>query len=193
MDTDRAVSLEFDEPIPSTMLTARGEPWLGSREQALWRGQFRLSTQLLIRLDTALSSSTGLTIAEFAVLLSIAEGSLEGVRMSTIADFVVISRSRLTHCVDRLEARGLVERIKAEDDRRGFLCTLCEEGRQLLAEAMPVHVRGVRQYFTDLITDDGELEVIERFIGRVLHALEPPDGEPPPDGHITIDDVASRD
>ncbi len=174
------------------MLTARGEPWPGSREQALWRDQLRLSTQLLIRLDTDLASSNGLSIADYAALVVIAEGPPEGVRMSTIAEFVMISRSRLTHCVDRLEARGLVERTKAEDDRRGFLCTLREEGRQLLTEAVPVHVRGVRQYFADLITDDHEFDVIQRFIGRVLRALEAPDGQLPPDGHITIDDVSSH-
>lgn len=178
--------------IPVAMLTARGEPWPGSREQALWRDQLRLSTQLLIRLDTDLASSNGLSIADYAVLVVIAEGPPEGVRMSTIAEFVMISRSRLTHCVDRLEARGLVERTKVEDDRRGFLCTLREEGRQLLTDAIPVHVHGVRRYFVDLITDDHEFDVIQRFIGRVLHALEAPDGELPPDGHITIDDVSSH-
>ena len=174
------------------MLTARGEPWPGSREQALWRDQLRLSTQLLIRLDIALSSASGLSIADYAALVVIAEGPPEGVRMSTIAEYVMISRSRLTHCIDRLEARGLVERTKAEDDRRGFLCSLREEGRQLLSEAIPVHVRGVRQYFTDLITDDNEFDLIHRFVRRVLRALESPDGELPPDGHITIDDVSSH-
>ncbi len=174
------------------MCTAQGEPWPGSREQALWRDQLRLSTQLLIRLDTELSSAHGLSIAEYAALVVIAEGPSDGVRMSTIAEYVMISRSRLTHCVDRLEARGLVERTKAEDDRRGYLCTLREEGRQLLTEAIPVHVRGVRQYFTDLLTDDHEFDVVHRFIKRVLHALEDPDGELPPDGHLTIDDITSR-
>ena len=193
MDVECPGTVEPDPRIPVTMLTARGEAWPGSREQALWRDQLRLSTQLLIRLDTDLASAHGLSIADYAVLVVIAEGPPAGVRMSTIAEYVMISRSRLTHCVDRLEARRLVERTKAEDDRRGFLCTLREEGRELLTEAIPVHVRGVRQYFIDLITDDHEFEVIHRFIGRVLHALETPDGEFPPDGHITIDDVNGRD
>ncbi len=153
----------------------------------------RLSTQLLIRLDTDLMRSHGLSIAEYATLIAIAEGPPEGARMSTIAAYVMISRSRLTHCVDRLAARGLVERTKAEDDRRGFHCTLRDEGRELLTQAIPVHVRGVRRYFVDLITDDDEFDVIQRFIGRVLRALEMPEGEFPPNCHITIDDVGERD
>lgn len=190
MDAGLRGSVQPDPRIPVTMRTARGEPWPGSREQALWRDQLRLATQLLIRLDTALATAHGLSIADYAALVVIAEGPPDGVRMSTIAESVMISRSRLTHCVDRLEARGLVERIKAEDDRRGLLCTLTDEGRQLLTDAIPVHVRGVRQFFADLITDDHEFDVVHRFIGKVLQALEAPAGELPPDGHITMEDVS---
>lgn len=181
-------ALDPDIVIPVTMLTSRGEPWPGSREQAIWRDQLRLSTQLLIRLDTELEEATGLSIADYAVLVLIAESPPEGVRMSAIAEVVMVSRSRLTHCVDRLEARRLVERTKAEDDRRGFRCVLREEGRDLLKDAIPIHVRGVRRYFTDLLTDDDEFDVVNRFMQRVIHSLERPPGELPPDGHITIDD-----
>ncbi len=181
-------ALAPDIAIPVTMLTARGQPWPGSREQALWRDQLRLSTQLLIRLDTELEEAHGLSIADYAVLVMIAEGPPEGIRMSTLAEIVMVSRSRLTHCVDRLEARQLVERAKAEDDRRGFRCVLRSEGRELLTHAIPTHVRGVREYFTDLITDDAEFDVVNRFIQRVLHALERTPVQLPPDGHITIDD-----
>lgn len=190
----RAPGEEFDPKpaAPATVLTARGEPWPGSREQVLWRDQLRLSTQLLIRLDTELSESHGLSIADYAVLVMIAEGPPEGIRMSTLADYVMVSRSRLTHCVDRLEARRLVERTKAEDDRRGLRCVLLEAGRVLLTSAIPVHVEGVRRYFADLITDDHEYEVVHRVIGRVLRALDAPSGLLPPDGHITIDDVTTH-
>jgi DNA-binding MarR family transcriptional regulator len=177
--------------IPEELRTASGNPWSGSPEQTLWRNQLRLSTQLLIRLDTELTEKHGLTIADFTVLVVIAEGPEEGVRMSSVAEYVMISRSRLTHCVDRLEARGLVERSKASDDRRGFRCLLKPKGRRLLAEAVPTHVAGVRHYFADLVEPD-EFDVIDRFIRRVLGALGAPGGPVPNDGHITIDDYGPR-
>jgi DNA-binding MarR family transcriptional regulator len=177
--------------LATDVRTASGEPWVGSPEQMLWRNQLRLSTQLLIRLDTELTEQHGLTIADFTVLVVIAEGPEEGVRMSSVAEFVMISRSRLTHCVDRLEARGLVERSKASDDRRGFRCLLKPKGRRLLAEAIPTHVAGVRRYFADLVEPD-EVEVLDRFIRRVLAALGAPGGPVPSDGHITVDDYGPR-
>ena len=146
---------------------------------------------MLIRLDTDLTEKHGLSIADYTVLVVIAEGPDEGVRMSSVAEFVMISRSRLTHCVDRLEARGLVERSKASDDRRGFRCTLRPKGRRLLAEAIPTHVAGVREFFVDLVEPD-EFAVIDRFISRVLLALGAPGGPVPNDGHITVDDYGPR-
>jgi DNA-binding MarR family transcriptional regulator len=184
-------TIESSSVIPDALRTASGTPWAGSPEQMLWRNQLRLSTQLLIRLDTDLTEKHGLTIADYTVLVVIAEGPEEGVRMSSVAEFVMISRSRLTHCVDRLEARGLVERSKASDDRRGFRCLLKPKGRRLLTEAVPTHVAGVRQYFADLVQPD-EFEVIDRFIRRVLGALGAPGGPVPSDGHITVDDYGPR-
>lgn len=177
--------------VSAELRTAAGLAWAGSPDQALWRNQLRLCTQLLIRLDTDLTETHGLSIADFTVLMVIAEGPDEGSRMSTVAEFVMISRSRLTHCVDRLEARGLVERSKASDDRRGFLCTLRPKGRRLLAEAVPTHVAGVRTFFLDLVEPD-DFAVIDRFVRRVLGALGAPGGPIPNDGHITVDDYGPR-
>ncbi len=185
------VSVAVPAVIPPELRTAAGLPWAGSPDQALWRNQLRLSTQLLIRLDTELTEKHGLSIADYTVLVVIAEGPEEGVRMSSVAEFVMISRSRLTHGVDRLEARGLVERSKASDDRRGFLCSLRPKGRRLLAEAVPTHVGGVREFFADLVEPD-EFPVIDRFVRRVLGALGAPGGPVPNDGHITVDDYGPR-
>ena len=167
------------------LFTARGDNWSGSEEQTLWRRQLRMSTQLILRLDAQLTEKHGLSIADYSALVVIAEGSTEGIRMSTLADVVMISRSRLTHCVDRLEARGLVRRIKAEDDRRGLTCALLPKGRELLDEAVPTHVSGVRALFADHLTPE-EMPVLDGFMRKVLGALSLERGQLPKDGHITV-------
>ncbi len=173
------------------LTTARGEPWAGSAEQRLWRNQLRMSTQLIIRLDAQLTEQHGISIADYSTLMVIAEGPPGGIRMSSLAEFVMISRSRLTHCIDRLEARGLVQRQKAEDDRRGLMCELRPKGRRLLLEAVPTHVSGVRSFFADHVTPE-ELEVLDGFLRKVLVALNAPGGPIPEDGHLTVDDYGPR-
>jgi DNA-binding MarR family transcriptional regulator len=164
--------------IPGTLgdiVTAKGERWGGSREQALWRLHLRVSTQLLLQLDGELNEEENLSLADYSVLVVIAESPVDGVRMSNIAEYVMISRSRLTHCIDRLENRGLVERIKAEDDKRGFRCVLLDKGRKLLDTAVATHVAGVRRFFVDLVTDE-EAPVVEAVYNRMLRALSQPGG-----------------
>ncbi len=72
-------------------------------------------------------------------------------RMSQLAEAVLVTRSGLTRLVDRLERRGLVERRKCPSDARGFLARLTHEGSRRFEEARPTHLAGVRRLFLDLL------------------------------------------
>lgn len=54
--------------------------------------------------------------------------------MTRIAELVDVSLPTATGIVDRLEERGLVERIRVPDDRRLVLVQLTEGGRQALRD-----------------------------------------------------------
>ena len=87
-------------------------------------------------------------------------------RMSQLAEAVLLTRSGLTRLVDRLERRGLVERRKCPSDARGFLAVLTEEGLRRLEEARPTHLAGVRRLFLDLLEPD-ELERLAAIWERI--------------------------
>ncbi|MFD2353299.1 MarR family winged helix-turn-helix transcriptional regulator [Nonomuraea ferruginea] len=80
--------------------------------------------------------------------------------MSDLADATIQSRSRLSHQISRMEAKGLVVREDCRDDRRGTFAVLTDEGWDTIQRVAPVHVSGVREHFVDRLTDDqlGELE-----------------------------------
>lgn len=54
--------------------------------------------------------------------------------MSRLADLLDISLSNATGVIDRMEERGLVERVRVPDDRRVVLVHVSDEGRRLLNE-----------------------------------------------------------
>ncbi|MCF8554804.1 MAG: MarR family transcriptional regulator, partial [Candidatus Nanopelagicales bacterium] len=64
-----------------------------------------------------------------------------------------LSRSRLSHQLDRMEAAGIVSREVSPDDRRGQLAVLTNAGTRALVSAAPDHVTGVRKHLVDLLTD----------------------------------------
>jgi DNA-binding MarR family transcriptional regulator len=120
---------------------------LTDTELAAWRGFLRAHHALVARLDAELVARHRLPLTSYEVLLQLAHGPAGGIRMSDIADRVLLSRSGLTRLVDRLEREGLVERRSCPSDARGQLALLTERGREVFAEARGTHLAGVQREF----------------------------------------------
>lgn len=125
--------------------------WLDSHEQSAWRHMVESWRLMMAQLDKDLRVAFGIGIPEYEVLVRLSESDDWSWRMSELADEVGMSRSRLTHVVARMEKRGLVRRESACDDGRGVYCLMTQAGWELLQEAAPTHVTGVRELFIDLL------------------------------------------
>jgi DNA-binding MarR family transcriptional regulator len=122
---------------------------LDSEELAAWRGFLRVHSELTQRLDAELREAHDLPLTSYEVLLFLNDSSEGALRMSQLADSVLLSRSGLTRLVDRLQKRGLVARADAPDDGRGCLALITEDGRELFAAARRTHLAGVRRMFLE--------------------------------------------
>jgi DNA-binding MarR family transcriptional regulator len=126
--------------------------WITGREKAIWRDFLDVTRLLLDRLNRQLVVESGMTLAEFEVLVRLSEADGRRLRMSELADLVVNSRSRLTHTVRRLENRGWVIREECEEDRRGIRCVLLDDGRAVLGKAAPGYAEAVHSIIFDPLT-----------------------------------------
>jgi len=83
------------------------------------------------------------------------------------------SRSRLSHQISRLEARGLVRRDECEGDKRGTFAVLTRDGMATIERVAPDHVENVRRHFIDRLTPRQLDEVRETFqpIVDYLHKI----------------------
>lgn len=140
---------------------------LDERELAAWRGLLRVHAAMTKELDAELEHEHGLALSSYDVLLTLAEAPGRSMRMSDLADSVLLSRSGLTRLVDRLERDGLIERRECPSDRRGQLAVLLPAGRRMLATAQRTHLDGVRRRFLDDL-DDEQLEQLAAVWERVL-------------------------
>src|SRR4051812_37290629 len=114
-----------------------------------WRGFLRTHSTLLRELDEELTRLHGLPISSYDVLVQLDEAPEGRLRMSALADAVLLSRSGLSRLVTRLEAQGLIERVECTNDARGSFAAITDEGRDRLNEARVTHRAGVRQRFFD--------------------------------------------
>ena len=100
--------------------------WLTEHEQELWRGWIAASMLLPDRLSRDLQEQHDLTGTDYQILVELSESPDRRMRMSTLADHTLLSRSRLSHQIDRMSKAGLVERQTCPDDGRGMYAALTE-------------------------------------------------------------------
>jgi DNA-binding MarR family transcriptional regulator len=140
--------------------------WLDAGEQKAWRAWLYSTLLLQDRLDRELTRETGISHAYYEILVQLSEAPGRSLRMSQLAERSLSSRSRLSHAVSRLEERGWVRRQMCEEDGRGQLAVLTDDGFAALAAAAPVHVEGVRTHLFDQL--DPQQVAALRDIGETL-------------------------
>jgi DNA-binding MarR family transcriptional regulator len=136
-------------------------------ELGAWREFLHVHAVLTRELDEELRRSHGLPLSSYDVLVNLESAPDHQMRMSELADAVLLSRSGLTRLVERLEREGLLSRADCPDDARGSLAVLTDAGMSRLAEARKTHLRGVRERFHDHFSD-AELEQIGDYWRRIL-------------------------
>ncbi len=126
--------------------------WLSEDQQRAWRAWIAASNTLNHQLSADLQAQHDLTLADYEILVQLSEHPDQRMRMSDLADATLASRSRLSHQVDRLVKRGLVERQDCEIDKRGSFAVLTDRGWKATVAAAPDHVASVRTYLVDVLS-----------------------------------------
>lgn len=123
--------------------------WLDEEQQRSWRAFLSAVAALQSGLDAQLQADAGMPHAYYELLVRLSEAPERRMRMSALAEAASSSRSRLSHAVTQLEARGWVRREACPEDKRGQLAVLTDEGFAALAAAAPRHVEAVRRLLVD--------------------------------------------
>jgi len=156
----------FPDGVPHASLAPR---WLTDEEQRAWRAYIRLAQLLMRQLDRDLHPF-GLSMHDYEILVELSEAPRHRLRMTELADRTAQSRSRLSHQVNRMEARGLVSREGCEGDKRGTFTVLTAHGLATIGQVAPSHVASVREHFIDQL-DPAELAGLTNAYAPVLDKL----------------------
>jgi len=147
--------------IPPMDTTDDHSPQLDDPGMRAWARFLHAQATIVRRLEAELQGAHELGLGEFEALLQLSVADLGRLRMSDLAARLVLSRSGVTRLVDRLESAGYVGRVSCPSDARGSFAELTDAGRARLREALPTHVRGVREHFVDRVPPD-ELDRLAR-------------------------------
>jgi DNA-binding MarR family transcriptional regulator len=145
--------------------------WLDENEQRAWRGLLTMYTQLTAHLARQMSADSDLSMADFAVLVSLTDELGGRVRAYALAESLGWEKSRLSHQLARMAARGLVERTDCSEDGRGQIVSVTPAGRAAIEAAAPAHVENVRRVFIDVLTP-AQIKALNSISEAVLAALD---------------------
>jgi DNA-binding MarR family transcriptional regulator len=107
----------------------------------------------------------GISLSGFEVLWRVAAAPDGHVRMTDLAELVMLSPSGLSRLVDRLESEGMIERVACPTDGRAINATITEAGRRKLAESQETHFEGIRRTFLAHF-DEAEISQLALFWTR---------------------------
>lgn len=140
--------------------------WLEERDEELWGALWAFITWVPEQLDRHLKRTSSVALPEFLTMLAIARND-NTITMSRLARWARMSPSRLSHVMDRLERRGLTERLRNSEDRRSTYAVLTPEGQELLAEAAPPVMERMRESIFEVLTPE-EAEQLTGILRKML-------------------------
>lgn len=149
------------------MGTVKDCPAVSETEWSVWRAFTTMHRSLEGSVETRLHGAS-VSGPDFEVLSALLEHS--AVRSGELAADLGWEKSRLSHQLRRMEARGLIERRECATDMRGTWVVLTPAGRETVDAALPERISVLREVFFDVLDAD-ELESLRAVSTKVLDAM----------------------
>ncbi|NDJ33094.1 MAG: MarR family transcriptional regulator, partial [Chloroflexi bacterium] len=135
-----------------------------------WRLFITANAPIIESIDSQLREAEQIPLNWYDVLIELYEAKGHRLRMSDLAERVLLTRSGLTRLVDTLEKQDYIVREIDPEDRRGFFAVLTDDGKQAMQKAWPTYASGINMAFAAHLSDvEAQLliDVFERMIGAL--------------------------
>lgn len=136
-----------------------------------WREYVETAETLRTRMASRLQADSSLSSGDYQVLLALSEADGRTLRSSELAAQIDWERSRLSHHLGRMEARGLIRRSRAAGEAHGVDVIGTDAGMELFRAASVPHLRAIKELFVEALTPEqlACAEDIARALRRHLH------------------------
>jgi DNA-binding MarR family transcriptional regulator len=92
--------------------------------------------------------------------------------MNALAERILYSKSGFTRVIDRMEAAGLVRRLRPQHDRRTILIVLTDQGAQTMEHARRYHRDGIERHFSQHLTQ-ADIKALTRALEKISTHARP--------------------
>jgi len=155
--------LTYCSDVPTAATEALTDP-----RQVAWRLLLTVHAHAYRRIDADLQRAGVLSFDDYDVLLTLNEAEHETLRMSELAEAVLLSNSGMSRRVAALVTAGLVTRKQSEHDGRVFRVKLTAKGRRALDATWKLYKPLIDDVFSRFLTEK-EAIVMSELLQKILH------------------------
>jgi DNA-binding MarR family transcriptional regulator len=126
-----------------------------------WRAFHKIGTSLLPHLGRQITNHSGISGAEYVVLVALSELTVPSVNLNRLATGLGWEISRMSHQVSRMDDAGLVKKTKNLEDSRCFDVSITAKGRKIAEAAIPLQSIEINHCFSEVLTQAQMKAIIE--------------------------------
>lgn len=142
---------------------------LDAARNSLWRLFLTVHTRLVERVEQDLKQAGLPPFEWYDVLLALKQAPNQRLRLSELAEVLLVNRTNVTRLADRLEKVNLIQREACQDDRRGAFAVITEAGLSMQETMWKVYSQSIQEYFAHHLKDE-EVRVMAIALHRILDA-----------------------
>lgn len=139
-------------------------------QQTAWRLFLTVHALACRRIDDGLLESGCLSFDDYDVLLTVNEAEEQTLKMSELAEAVLLSNSGMSRRVARLVERKLLHREQCERDGRVFRVRLTKAGERALQRAWEVYGGLIEEVFANHLSRQ-EADMLGNAFQRILDRI----------------------
>jgi DNA-binding MarR family transcriptional regulator len=127
-------------------------PALDDTERRSWQHFLDAAMRLYILLNRKLMDAHKLTLFDVLLLETLAASDSGSARMGDLAHALMLTPSRVSQQIRRLESQGLVQRSASNRDRRGVVATITHDGLARIRPALVTYAQAVRRHYLNQLS-----------------------------------------
>lgn len=126
-----------------------------------WRAFHRIGTSLLPHLGRQITAHSGISGAEYVVLVALSESTNPSMNLNRLAQVLGWEISRMSHQISRMDEAGYVKKTKNLEDSRCFDVSITAKGRKIADTAIPLQSQEINHCFSEVLTQAQMKALIE--------------------------------
>ena len=146
---------------------------LTQKQVAAWRQLLVCHSQIIRLIEREFESQGLVPFTFYDILFHLRHAPKREMRFRDINGEVVLSRSALSRCVDRMAAEGLVAKLDCPEDPRGLVVQITSKGEAELKKAWPIYRNLIVNLFGRHFKEN-ELDFLAQRFAKVADELENP-------------------